>query len=171
MDRRGFIKKSYFLSAGVALSNFISSNHAFGKKTTLKEPFKPHHFFTLKIIVPSILGSQLYSQAYTKDGALDIFIHKMAETVNSLPKHTQAEFTFLLELLSFRLTRFALTGLWRSWSDYKRSEINQAMANWQSSGLHLRRMAFEGLKNITHATVYCDSRLWASIGYPGAPRL
>jgi hypothetical protein len=171
MDRRGFIKKSSFLSVGMALGNFISSKQAFGKKATLKEPFKPHHFLTLKIIVPSILGSQLYSQAYAKDGALDLFIHKMAETVNSLPKHTQAEFTLLLELLSFRITRFALTGLWRSWSDYKRSEINQAMANWQASSLHLRRMAFEGLKNITHATVYCDSTLWAGIGYPGAPKL
>ena len=171
MDRRGFLGKGFLATITLALGHFIFPSVAYGNKSTSNGLFKPNHLLILKIIIPSILGSQLYNLAFSKDNALDVLIDKIGQTVESLPQHTQSEFMLLLELLSFRPTRFALTGLWRSWSDYKRSDINEAFANWQLSSLHIRRMAFGGLKDITLGTIYCDSSLWASIGYPGAPNL
>lgn len=77
----------------------------------------------------------------------------------------------LFDTLNNPLARSPLTGVWRSWAQASRIEIEQFLKRWQNSRFDLLKMGHNALLQLAMLAHYGQPAAWQHCGYPGPPRL
>ena len=83
----------------------------------------------------------------------------------------QAELAQLFTLLGIAPARWLLAGLSSAWSVAPADDVAAAIERWRASRIALLRSAYDALHQLILGAWYGNPRAWASIGYPGPPRL
>ncbi len=120
----------------------------------------------LLAIIPVLLsGSNINENKIIKViGNIDNNIQLLSET-------TKKETRELFDLLSGKLGRAVLAGIWSSWSHATKPEIVEFLISWQNSFLDLFQVGYQGLKQLVVANYYADEENWIEIDYAGPPVL
>jgi hypothetical protein len=91
--------------------------------------------------------------------------------LNLLGELQQEEFKELLNALDSMIGRLALAGVWGSWNDISTGSIEKMLNGWQRSYLDIKKIAYNGLKELGFASWYGNPAHWQEIGYPGPPEI
>lgn len=177
IKRRQFIQKGLIGSALFSLTPLIS----FAQSTPAfdKDSFKKHGFLFLdeedikffKAICPIMLGQVSSKDQWPPEKIMFEVIKGVDYTIAGLPESTQSDLANLFKLLSFRPTRFLLTGVWSSWESASYDTINSAMDKWSGTGILMWRSAYDGLRKIVLSSWYATPTSWQALGYPGPPSI
>jgi hypothetical protein len=178
MERRSFIKKGFVGSVLFGLEPAIS----FAQKNTSKTSDGSNSqnnvtyafldnedvkFF--EAICPVMLGRVASFDSWPPDNIVSEVIKGVDVAIGDLSLATQDDLKTLFKLLSFRPTRYMITGVWSNWEDTDYKTIDRAMDNWSVARFNIWRSAYDGLRKLVLASWYANPKSWRKIGYPGPP--
>lgn len=98
-------------------------------------------------------------------------LHNFDQAVALQRPGVQAELRQLFDLLSFKLSRAALTHSLASWTDLPWQNKQQLLLDWRDSALDLLQTAYSGLHDLVIAAYFVESSSWSEIGYEPPPAL
>jgi hypothetical protein len=75
----------------------------------------------------------------------------------------------LFDLLNFAPARALLGGVWSSWGNASRKDIEAFLADWKHSSLPLLNKAYGALVKIVSTSWYIQPENWQASGYVGPP--
>ena len=76
-----------------------------------------------------------------------------------------------ISLLSLAPMRLVFAGIDGGWANADHEDVEVFLARLKNSRWSMKRAAYDALHQLIMAAWYADPRTWASIGYPGPPRL
>jgi TAT (twin-arginine translocation) pathway signal sequence len=175
LSRRELIKTGVAGAAVLALANCARSNNP--AHSPFEDPSYPY-----KVLTPgdratvAAIGSALLLGALPADPAahataLIEVVRGVDIAAAGLTPAPQGELQQLFGLLSFPLTRGFATGIWSSWDDAAPADVAKFLESWRFSGVMLFKTAYQALHTIVMASWYGNNASWATIGYPGPPRI
>jgi hypothetical protein len=177
MERRSFIKKGFIGSVLFGIEPIISyANSSQGK---FPDPYKDHKFISLddkdveffKSVCPIILGQVSSIDQWPPEKIMFEVIKGVDIAISHLSVPVKEDLSTLFSLLSFRPTRFVLTGVWAPWEEASYESINSSMDKWSGTGLQVWRSAYDGLRKLILSSWYANPASWQAIGYPGPPKV
>lgn len=170
LSRRGLLKVgllggAFLATAGVtaSLSGCSASGPAAGF-VMLRSSDLP----SLRALIPVVLEGAVPSEAMQAavDATLQGIDHNLNHLSPELLKLTQQ----LFDVLAMTVTRGPLTGIWGSWENASKADIQQFLARWENSSLDLLRMGHASLLQVVLMSWYARPQSWAHCGYPGPPQ-
>jgi len=171
MKRRSLLKYSLITGGAVATGSLLYSQISFDQvQDDFSELdltfFDQQDMPTLLAIIPIILaGTQLSSKQLTQ------VIQSMDSGIQLLSLQTQKELRELFDLLSNKLGRVILTGVWASWRTANTTQLIEFLNDWRNSYLELLQVGYQGLKQLVVGHYYAEPEHWNQIGYTGPPKL
>jgi hypothetical protein len=75
----------------------------------------------------------------------------------------------LFDVLALPITRGPLTGVWGSWQNAAKVDVQQFLQRWQTSSFDLLKMGHASLLQLVMMAWYSRPESWAHCGYPGPP--
>ncbi|WP_153785511.1 twin-arginine translocation pathway signal protein [Pseudomonas sp. EMN2] len=117
----------------------------------------------LRALIPVVLAGTQATEAlvlHSLDG-------KLAALSPAMLKLTRQ----LFDVLSLPLTRGPLTGVWGSWSEASKTDVEAFLVRWGSSSLNLLRQGHASLLQLLSMAWYERPEAWAACGYPGPPKI
>jgi hypothetical protein len=171
INRRKFLKSS-LIAGGVVSTGIIfyaqipvdeiSENLKNSKLKFLSES----DVIVLLAIIPVLLqGTELTAKK------INTVILNIDNSTAFLSKNSRTELRELFDLLSSKLARAVIVGIWSSWEHATTKEINHFLISWQNSFSDLLQIGYQGLKQLVMANYYSEEENWQQIGYPGPPVL
>lgn len=173
MERRSFIKKGFFGSALFSLEPLISIANT--KESTEANNTGEYIFLDsedvkfFRAICPIILGRGSSLEAWPPSNIIEDVIKDVDIAISQLSLPTQDDLKTLLGLLSFRPTRYIITGVWSNWDEASYETLDGAMDGWSAAKLNIWRSAYDGIRKLVLASWYSNHLSWSMIGYPGPP--
>ena len=171
MKRRSLLKYSLITGGAVATGSLLYSKIPFDEVYDKISEFDLTFFDqqdlpVLLAIIPVILaGTQLSSKQLVQ------VIQSMDSGIQLLSLQTQNELRELFDLLSNKLGRVILTGVWASWRTANTTQLIEFLNDWRNSYLDLLQVGYQGLKQLIVGHYYAEPEHWKQIGYPGPPKL
>jgi len=101
----------------------------------------------------------------------DVVIGGVERALAGLPPHLQIEVQQLLTLLASWPGRRFVAGVRSPWRDASQAEIAAFLDRWRYSRWALPQQGYHALHELVLAAWYAHPDSWATIGYPGPPRL
>jgi hypothetical protein len=117
----------------------------------------------------AVLDDLLPADPALLESALNQQVRRLELTLAGLPPPLQAEVAELATLLAHAPSRYALTGLGRSWTRASTAELQAMLGGLRHSPLTLRRQVYHALRDLTNAAWFAEPAHWSAIGYPGPP--
>ena len=171
INRRTFIKSSLIAGGVIAAGTVFYSQIPVDeisedlKNSDLKF-LTENDVIVLLAIVPVLLhGTDL------NPGKIKTVIRNIDANTQILSIKSQSELRELFDLLSGKLGRAMIVGIWSSWQHASTEEINKFLISWQNSFTDLLQVGYQGLKQLVIANYYSDEENWQQIGYAGPPVL
>lgn len=180
MERRSFIKKGIVGSALFGLKPLIPTSNAYSSTGLDSNDYLKEHKFVhldeedLKFfmaICPIMLGQVSANDEWPPKKIVSSVVIGVDKAIGKLSLPAQNDLSTLFKLISFRPTRFMLTGVWSNWDSADYNTINNAMDKWSVASTELWRSAYEGLRELILASWYANPVAWKMIGYPGPPKI
>jgi len=169
LSRRGLLKVgllggAFLASAGVtaSLSGCSAATPASGFQV-LRSSDLP----SLRALIPVLLEGAVAAEAMPAavDATLQGIDHNLQYLSPELLKLTQQ----LFDVLAMAVTRGPLTGIWGSWENASRADVQQFLTRWEHSSLNLLRMGHASLLQVVLMSWYARPQSWAHCGYSGPP--
>jgi hypothetical protein len=126
---------------------------------------------TFRAVSATILEGSLLQPSADREQQLDALLERLDNVLTGLPQSTQREIAQLLALLGNPASRYALTGLRRSWDESPANVTSVALDNMRKSTNSLRQQAYHALRDLTNAAFYADPKAWPLMGYPGPTQI
>jgi hypothetical protein len=166
------MRRRTFLTAGVAGSALLA---VAGWWTWSRRPaavrLDPQADVIVRAIVPAMLAGALPDEPRARPAAIEETVANVARAIGGLPPASRGELAQLFALLSIAPARRAFAGLATPWPDATPDEVSSFLDGWRDSGWALKRSAYDALHQLVMAAWYGNERSWASIAYPGPPRI
>jgi hypothetical protein len=175
LSRRELIKTGVAGAAVLALANCARSNKP--AQSPFEDPSYPYKILgpgdraTVAAIGAALLLGALPSDPAAHATALIEVVRGVDVAAAGLTPEPQGELQQLFGLLSFPLTRGFTTGIWSSWDDAAPLDVAKFLESWRFSSVMLFKTAYQALHTIVMASWYGQNASWATIGYPGPPRI
>ena len=115
----------------------------------------------------ALLDGSLPARGSERETALDGLLDRIDVLLSGRPQQAQAELSQLLLILDSSVGRRALAGLSDNWSIASIADTHAALQSMRTSGISLRRQAYQALHDITGNAYFLDASTWAFHGYPG----
>jgi hypothetical protein len=167
--RRQFIKVGLAGTAVLAAVRWLEDARA--------DPAPNHRFLDttgvvmIATIVPVVLEGELPEDVPARARAIREVVEGFDRAVTGLSLAVQAEVDQLLGVLRFAPARLAFTGLWAPVEESTDDEIKAFLTRWRHSRFDIQRAGYQALTQLIQAAWYDNPDSWATIGYPGPPRL
>ena len=117
----------------------------------------------LRALIPVVLAGTQATEALVLH-SLDGKLAALSPTMLKLTRQ-------LFDVLSLPLTRGPLTGVWGSWSEASKTDVEAFLVRWGSSSLNLLRQGHASLLQLLSMAWYERPEAWAACGYPGPPKI
>ena len=176
LDRREFVQRG--LGAGVLgnLPKFpplmaILSLFLGPLRRLSAEPLPPLRYLrardlsVLEKILPVAVGLERETEHRTD---VHTAITSLDRLLVKLSVRNRNKLLTLLDLLSFAPARILL-GLWPTWAEANRNEIDAMLKDWQGSRLQTKRLAYQSLVQVLQFAWYSSPVVTHELGYPGPP--
>lgn len=115
----------------------------------------------------AILDGSLPQPAAARNAALEGLVARVEALIAGLPGATQDELAELLTILSNRLGRLALCGLWTGWAETPPERLQQQLQAMRTSSLGLRQQVYHAFHDMVNGAYFADPATWAQVGYGG----
>lgn len=115
----------------------------------------------------AILDGSLPAAPAARTAALDGLLLRVEGLIAGLPGATQDELAELLCVLSSRLGRLALCGLWTGWAETPSERLQQQLQSMRTSSLGLRQQVYHAFHDLVNGAYFSDPATWAQVGYAG----
>jgi len=125
----------------------------------------------LDAVIAAMLDGALPTAGPQRQAAIGKARADVQAAIAALAPATQQELAQLFALMAIPPTRLVLTGITGPWHETDIAEVSATLQNWRTHRLTLLRGAYQGLHDLVTAGWYADEAHWATIGYPGPPRL
>jgi hypothetical protein len=122
------------------------------------------HQYLLLGLIPAFTGQLSLSQASILNTIKDI-----DSSIMILPQRSQDELLELMNLLSYRYSRWFTTGFWQHFSEQDMQQVGAEFSSWRRSGIQLFRQASSGLHELILGTFYANPEHWSFAKYEGPP--
>ncbi|MDG9922514.1 MULTISPECIES: twin-arginine translocation pathway signal protein [unclassified Pseudomonas] len=170
LSRRGLLKVgllggAFLATAGVtaSLSGCSASGPAAGY-AALRGSDLP----SLRAIIPVVLDGAVSADAM--QAAVDATLQGIDHNLNYLSPELLKLTQQLFDVLAMAVTRGPLSGIWGSWENASKADIQQFLNRWEHSSLDLLRMGHASLLQLVLMAWYARPQSWAHCGYPGPPQ-
>lgn len=164
MQRRSWLRLGLFSASVMALGGGALALLESGQRV---ERLSPAGRAVFTGVGQALLDGSLPARGSERETALDGLLDRIDVLLSGLPQHAQAELSQLLLILDSSVGRRALAGLSDDWSIASIADIQAALQSMRTSGISLRRQAYQALHDITGSAYFSDSSTWAFLGYPG----
>ena len=169
LSRRGLLKigllgGAFLATAGVTAS--LSGCSASGPATgyaVLRESDLP----SLRAIIPVVLEGAVPADAMA--AAVDATLVGVDRSLHHLSPELLKLTQQLFDVLAMAVTRGPLTGIWGSWENASKADVQNFLKRWEHSSLDLLRMGHASLLQLVQMAWYARPQSWAHCGYPGPP--
>lgn len=179
MDRRQFLKHSWYSSLLLASSGMTASLTGCGTGSDISPGFKVLRSADLEffravltpclpgVLTPNPGNDSAISQANEK---LTVKILLNLDSILSLLNaDTKNEFLQLMDLLTMRLTRGLLTGIWSSWSKATNTDIDKFLWRWRDGSLTILSVAYVSITTMLTMAAFQIPQVASQLGYYGPP--
>jgi hypothetical protein len=122
-------------------------------------------------LVPAMLEGALPGGARERSAAITETVGNVDRAILGLPPSARVELGQLFALLALTPGRRAFAGVASPWPEAGVDEVAAFLERWRDSGWALKRSAYDALHQLILAAWYGNPRSWASIGYPGPPKI
>jgi hypothetical protein len=126
---------------------------------------------TVAALVPIVLEGSLPDEAEARARAIRETVEGFDRAVSGMSLPTQKEVEQLFDVLRFPPTRLAFTGLWTSLEESTPEEVAAFLTRWRNSRFEIQRAGYQALSQLIQASWFDNPSSWATIGYPGPPKL
>ena len=133
--------------------------------------WQPTADFGSRALTPAFLDGALPAQEPDRRDAIARTLTNVEAAIAGLPPTARNELSTLFSLLSLAPMRLVFAGIDGGWVDANREDVDVFLARLKNSRWSVKRAAYDALHQLIMAAWYADPRTWASIGYPGPPRL
>jgi len=172
MNRRQFLQLSATSTVALTATSLTATLTGCSEakpKTGAWKVLRPADRQFLRAIAPVMLKGHFPQESSEQEVVLSSMVANIDTAVFNLGPHNQSQFTDLLNLLNFGLSRGLTTGVWSKWENASEEEINNFLNRWRESNIGLFNMAYNGLNKLIAATFYGHPISWQKSGYPGPP--
>ncbi|WP_404470719.1 hypothetical protein LG301_08870 [Vreelandella venusta] len=118
----------------------------------------------LGAILPALVGAHPAMPAH-----LPAALKRLDESLAYMSTHVHQDVYELLDLLSMRLTRGPLTGIWGHWENAEPAQVVHFLERWRDSRFDLLRQGHAALSQLLLMAWYALPASWEHTGYPGPP--
>lgn len=125
----------------------------------------------VRSLIPAFLDGALPAHEPERRDAIARTLTNVEAAIAGLPPTARNELSTLFSLLSLAPLRLVFAGIGGGWVDANREDVDVFVARLKNSRWSVKRAAYDALHQLIMAAWYADPRTWASIGYPGPPRL
>jgi hypothetical protein len=125
----------------------------------------------VRSLIPAFLDGALPANEPEQRDAIERTLTNVEAAIAGLPPTSRNELSTLFSLLSIAPMRLVFAGIDGGWANASREDVDVFLARLKNSRLSMKRAAYDALHQLIMAAWYADPRTWASIGYPGPPRL
>jgi len=125
----------------------------------------------ISAFVPVVLEGSLPEEAEARARAIREVVESFDRAVSGLAPAVQREVDQLLGILRFSPARLAFTQLWSPVEESTPDEIAAFLTRWRHSRFEIQRAGYQALTQLIQAAWYDNPSSWASIGYPGPPKV
>ncbi|MBD9483560.1 twin-arginine translocation pathway signal protein [Pseudomonas sp. PDM14] len=170
LSRRGLLKIGLFGSAFLATAGVTASLSGCSADvpaagfTVLRQSDLP----VLRALIPVVLDGAL--PAADMLGAVEGTLKSIDGGLHYLSPEMLKLTTQLFDVLAMGITRGPLTGIWGSWDNASKGDIEAFLARWEHSSLDLLRMGHSSLLQLVQMAWYGRPEAWGHCGYPGPPK-
>jgi len=171
------INRRTFLKSSLIAGGIISTGAVFYSQIPVDEISEDLKNFKLKFLTENDVIVLLAIIPVLLQGT-DINAQKIKKVIQNIDANTQifsiksqTELRELFDLLSGKLGRAMIVGIWSSWQHATAAEINKFLISWQNNFTDLLQIGYQGLKQLVVANYYSDEENWQQIGYAGPPVL
>jgi hypothetical protein len=170
LSRRGLLKVgllggAFLATAGVtaSLSGCSAGGPAAGF-AILRNSDLP----SLRALIPVVLEGAVPADAM--QAAVDATLQGIDNSLNYLSPELLKLTQQLFDVLAMSVTRGPLTGIWGSWENASKTDVQNFLNRWEHSSLDLLRMGHASLLQVVQMSWYARPQSWAHCGYPGPPQ-
>jgi hypothetical protein len=173
-DRRTFLKVGVAGAALLLVGRWLPPARAGWASAGQALAFaniSPADAVALGRIIPVMLHGALPQDEAERQAAIGEIIYGVDITIGYQPPAVRREIRDLFGLLTKRVTRVVVAGVWKPWDRASNEEIQKFLIGWRNSRFGLLRSAYVGLHDLTIGSWYANPRSWARIGYGGPPKI
>jgi len=171
ISRRSFIKSSLILGGVISTGAVFYSQIPLDEITQELKNSKLKFLNQNDIVVLLAIIPVLLSGANFNPTKIITVIQNIDDNIQVLSMKSQSELRDLFDLLSSKLGRALMAGIWSSWSHASKPELVKFLIDWQNSFFDLFQVGYQGLKQLVVANYYAEEDSWSQIGYDGPPVL
>jgi hypothetical protein len=170
LSRRTFIAAGVVGAAALAAAGWLRGPHAPPGRAG-RRALDADGEAIFAAVAPVILDGALPVDKATRDAALAQTLDGIDAAIAGLSQHAQAELGQLIALLALPPVRYGIARVSDAWPVASQAQVRRFLDNCRDSRFTLMRAAYDALHALTFAAWYGNASSWASIGYPGPPRV
>lgn len=122
-------------------------------------------------VIAAIMGALVGPHPALDRDSLNTAIQQLDTTLSWTSSAVQGQVTDLLGMLSMPLTRGPMTGIWGSWDNASRADVQAFLQRWRDSRLDMLRQGHSALSQLLLMAWYATPASWPAAGYPGPPQI
>lgn len=171
--RRQFIKTG--LTGGILLATAFVLHKPLARfaKGALVEhhPFDASARLVMMAVAPVMLAGVIPVAGAERQAAILRATDGVLMAVAGLSAAAQRELAELFALLALSPTRIAVAGVLSPWPQASEEQIRSFLDSWRDSSVDLLQSGYLALHDLIFGAWYADPASWATIGYPGPPKV
>lgn len=168
MNRRDWLRRTAIASTGVAVTGSLGTlGHIWVLRGTDADGLTPAGRNLLEHMCRGVMSGFLAVHATQREAIFRQAMTSIEAGANDLPKLVKAQLGGLLAAVNSPISRYALTGVSRDWSDLTDAEVAQALDRMRLSSSMPVLIAYKALRSLVCLRAFSDRRLQAVTGYPG----
>jgi hypothetical protein len=169
LSRRGLLKVGLLGSAFLATAGLTASLSGCSASTP-KAGFaviRESDLAFLHALIPVLLESAVAPEKMPQ--AVAATLESLDYSLNHLSPAMLKLTVQLFDVLAMPIARGPLTGVWGSWQNASRGDVQLFLQRWQNSSISLLRMGHASLLQLVMMAWYSRPESWTHCGYPGPP--
>lgn len=118
-------------------------------------------------IVPVVLAGVLPDDEAEREALIAKVVNAIDAGALALSAPIRKTLWQLFDLLNWRFTRYATTGIWAPWNEATAEDIDAFLNRWRSSSVSLFNAGYRVLTQLVQIRYFTMPVSWADSGYPG----
>ncbi len=173
-SRRQFLRLSLLTPIAVSASAAYLGGCASSPKVTQAEIAGQYYFLdddtaNLWHAILSVVVSNEYGPLQS-DEEIHSNISRIDDGIRHFSPANREKMGDLFNVLTITLTRGLTTGVWRSWPNAGKGEIQAFLDSWRDSNFQIFNQGYVALVQLSALTYYGALENWPASGYPGPPQ-
>lgn len=123
----------------------------------------------LSAIIPAVLAGNFPAAPAEQQRVLTNVLIGLDDFLGATSAYTHQQVHQLFDLLSMKVSRGLLTGVWADWSAVDTDEVERFLRRWQHSRFNTFRQGYQLLTQLPTLVYYAQPPHWTPAIYPGPP--